>query len=156
MRTTLIFGVCLALGGCKKPPQKFNTTLQVERAQAFGATEQAPSILDIEFTYPDCPGKPEGLVRGDKAFGACAKSMKAGDKVPAEITFSYNADRQQYRSDITKVGDCERKPDPKDDATFELIHDCKDVMIHGVSMGVRCDKTRSAELVGKCPWFKRN
>jgi hypothetical protein len=54
-----------------------------------------------------------------------------------------------------KVGECARKVDPQDDATYEMLRSCEDVKIHGVPMGVHCDKTRSPELVAKCPWFYR-
>jgi hypothetical protein len=127
----------------------------MERVQALGSGEQGPSVLDVEFGYAACPGHPQAIVRGDRAFAACAKGLKVGDRVPAEITFVYNAERGQYRSDVTKVAGCERKPDAKDDATYDLIRSCGDVTVHGLPMGVHCDKTRSPELVAKCPWFFR-
>jgi len=68
---------------------------------------------------------------------------------------SYQSDRGVYRADLTRLGDCTLKQDPKDDANYEMVQTCSDIVATGAVVGVRCDRTRSKELVVKCPWLRR-
>lgn len=54
-----------------------------------------------------------------------------------------------------KFGDCPVKIDATDEANWEVVQVCKDLMVSGVAAGVHCDRTRNKELTDKCPWFKR-
>ena len=36
-----------------------------------------------------------------------------------------------------------------------MVNTCVDVVTTGAVVGVRCDRTRSKELVDKCPWLRR-
>jgi poly(hydroxyalkanoate) depolymerase family esterase len=80
---------------------------------------------------------------------------KAGDKVAVDLLASYNSEKGSYRVVVTKLGDCEVKQDPKDEANYEIVETCTDVKASGAVVGVHCDRTRSKELVAKCPWLRR-
>lgn len=158
-RTTAAVASALLLlvsfvAACSKP-KHFTSTVEVVQTQVFGTDPGAPSVMDLELVFVDCPGKQRNIIRGDKTFAGCAKKYKKGEKVPVEILMSYRSERGEYRSEIVKVGDCERIVDPKDDASYEVVQKCSDVVINGAVTGVHCDKTRGDELVSKCPWFRR-
>lgn len=146
-------GLVVASVACSKP-QRFTTNVEITQTQSFG-TDDAPSVMDIHMTFTECPGVQQKVVRGDKKFGACAKKLKKGDKVPVEILVTYRSDRGEYRNEVVKVAGCERTPDPKDDASYETVQMCTDVVINGSVTGIHCDRSRSEALVAKCPWFKR-
>jgi hypothetical protein len=143
-----------AIPACNKP-QKYKSTVEITQTQPFGTDPKAPTVMDLEVVFVDCPGTQRKLLRGDKAFAACALKYKKGDKVPVDILVTYRSDRSEYRDEVVKVGDCVRTIDPKDDASFGVIQECKDVVINGSVSGVHCDRTRGPELVAKCPWFRR-
>ncbi|MBS2015562.1 MAG: hypothetical protein JST00_21930 [Deltaproteobacteria bacterium] len=138
---------------CSKP-QTFTSTVEITQTQVFG-TGDAPTVMDVHMVFTECPGIQVKVVRGDKKFASCAKKLKKGDKVPVEILLQYKSDRGEYRNEVVKVDGCERTPDPKDDASYETVQTCSDVVINGAVTGVHCDRTRSDALVAKCPWFKR-
>lgn len=150
---TLASGLVVASVACKRP-QTFTSTVEITQTQVFGA-DDAPSVMDVHMTFSECPGVQQKVVRGDKKFAACAKKLKKGDKVPVEILVTWRSDRGEYRNEVVKVAGCERTPDPKDDASYETVQMCTDVVINGAVTGIHCDRTRSEALVAKCPWFKR-
>jgi len=145
--------VVVAATACSKP-QTFTSTVEITQTQLFGS-DDAPSIMDVHMTFSDCPGTQQKVVRGDKAFAACAKKLKKGDKVPVEIVLQWKADRGEYRNEVVKVAGCARTPDPKDDASYETVQMCTDVVINGAVTGIRCERNRPEALVAKCPWFRR-
>ncbi len=63
--------------------------------------------------------------------------------------------RRVVRADKTFT-QCAIKPDPKEEANYELVQVCTDLQATGVTVGVHCDRTRPKELVAKCPWLRRN
>lgn len=141
--------------GCSKP-SRHETEVEVLQTELFGeADKAAPALMDLDLLFVECPGGPRKIIRGDTKFATCAKKYKKGDKIPAEILLTWRGDKGSYRSDVVKLGDCERRLDPKDDASYDQVQQCTDVVVNGVVTGVRCDRTRSDELVAKCPWFKR-
>lgn len=142
-----------SLGACSKPT-RYTSTVEVVQTQTFG-DQVAPAVIDLELVFVDCPGTQRKVIRGDRAFAACARKFAKGDKLPVEIVMTYRPDRGDYRNEIVKVADCERTVDPKDDASYESIQQCKDVVVNGVVTGVHCDRTRDGELIAKCPWFRR-
>lgn len=146
-------GLVVAASACSRP-QTFTSNVEITQTQIFG-TDDAPSIMDVHMTFSDCPGTQQKVVRGDKAFAACAKKLKKGDKVPVEIVLQWKADRGEYRNEVVKVAGCARTPDPKDDASYEVVQMCNDVVINGAVTGIHCDRNRSEALVAKCPWFRR-
>ena len=161
-RPALYFAGVLALSvlgaGCGEKPTKYTTTVEIVGVQRLGGHQDPkapPSMLDLELKYADCPGDARRVMRGDKTFSQCGQKFKKGDKVPAELVLSYSSEKGQYRSELVRLDDCEVKLDPKEEANYETVQDCKDLMASGAVVGVHCDRTRNAELVAKCPWLKR-
>lgn len=149
----LASAVALSPAACAKP-ESFTSTVTIEQTQLFGGAD-APVVMDVHMLFSECPGAQRKVVRGDKAFAACAKKYKTGDKVPVEILVTYRSERGDYRNEVVKLGDCARTVDPKDEASYEVVQDCRDVVVNGVVTGVHCDRTRNDALIAKCPWFRR-
>ena len=142
--------------GCKKKPMHHTTTVEVHQVQHYGNIAAGRiGTTDLELNFVNCPGTARQVVRASKAFTECAPNIKAGDRLEAEIVSSYNIERGSYRSEILRLGACSVKADPKDEANYETVQMCTDLEATGVTVGVRCDRTRSKELLAKCPWFRR-
>ena len=157
MRCRHSLGILAALmvaTGCEKPVN-YTTTVEVLQVQRFGQDKSQPGMMDLDLKFVECPGEARKIIRGDKNFTPCGQKFKKGDKISAEVVLSYSSDRGQYRSEIVKLDDCPLKLDPKEQANYEVVQDCKELLSSGVVVGVHCDRTRNAELVAKCPWFKR-
>jgi hypothetical protein len=154
-----VFAVSLFASGCGEKPQKFTTSVEIVQVQRLGGGSQdlkaPPGLLDIELKYVDCPGDARRVMRGDKTFSQCGAKFKKGDKVPADVVLTYSSERGQYRSELVRLDDCEVKLDPKEEANYETVQDCKDLVSSGAVVGVHCDRTRNQDLVAKCPWLKR-
>jgi hypothetical protein len=148
----------VALSGCKAGPKRYTSNVELMQVKAFGqqAAAGSPSFMDLELKFVDCPGNARRVIRGDKAFSACGKKLKAGDKVPAEVEVAYSAERGTYRDTIVKLADCEVKLDPKDEANYQMVENCSDLKASGMVVGVHCDRGRTKELVEACPWFRRD
>lgn len=136
---------------CEKP-KTYQTTMEVLQIQRFG---QGKGPMDLELKYADCPGDARRLVRLDKETAQCGKDFKSGDKLATEIVSTWNAERGSYRNNIVRLGACAVSLDPKEDANYETVQNCTDLKITGSIVGVHCDRTRSAELVDKCPFLRR-
>lgn len=150
--------VSLSIAACGEKPTKYTTTVEIIQVQRLGGGQDPkapPGMLDIELKYADCPGDARRVMRGDKTFSQCGAKFKKGDKVPAEIVLTYSTERSQYRSELVRLDDCEVKLDPKEEANYETVQDCKDLVSSGAVVGVHCDRTRNKDLVAKCPWLKR-
>jgi len=145
---------CFAGAGCDKPVH-YTTTVEVLQVQRMGQDKSAPGMTDLDLKFVECPGEARKVIRGDKTFGQCGVKFKKGDKIQAEVVLAYSSDRGQYRSEIVRLDDCPIKLDPKEDANYEVVQDCKDLVASGAVVGVHCDRTRNKELVAKCPWFRR-
>lgn len=151
----LLSGVLVLASGCDKPVT-YSTTVEVMQVQRFGQDPRTGAgITDLELKFIDCPGDARDIVRGDKTFGQCGVKFKKGDKIKADVVARYSAERGQYRSQIVRLDDCPVNLDPKEEANYEMVQDCKDLVVSGVTVGVHCDRTRNDELVAKCPWFRR-
>ncbi|MBX3185889.1 MAG: hypothetical protein KF819_02695 [Labilithrix sp.] len=153
------FVVALAAAGltsaaCAKPT-RHTSKVEIRQTELFGDESATPKLMDLDLLFVECPGAQRKIVRGDEKFASCAKKYKAGDTLTAEIQLTWRADRGSYRGDVVKVGDCERKIDPRDDASYDIVQTCTDVVVNGVVTGVRCDRGRTPDLVAKCPWFRR-
>ena len=146
----LLLGL-LGASGCNKP-KSYTTMMEVVQARRFG---QGSGMLDVELKYVDCPGDARRVMRGDKAFAACATNLKAGDKLRAEVVLKYSPDKGSYRSDLVRLGDCPVTLDTKDEANYELYQDCQDLVHSGAVVGVHCNRQRDANLLAKCPWLRR-
>jgi hypothetical protein len=155
LRTVLVLIVgSLCLAGCDKP-RHFTTTMEIVKAEPFKDDKGATSVIGLELRYAECPGDARRILRGDKKFAACAGALKSGDKLKAEFVSTWQPEKGTYRSDVVKLGDCDFKQDPKEEANYEMVNTCTDVVTTGAVVGTHCDRTRSKELVEKCPWLKR-
>lgn len=153
-RRALVITGCM-LFGCNTP-KSYDATVEIVQVQRFGSETKGPSVTDFELRFPDCPGEARRVVRADKKFSECIGKPKAGDKLAAKIKSSWSSERGAWRSELTKIGDCEIKVDPKDEANYETVQVCTDVMSTGATVGVHCDRSRPKALLDKCPWFRRN
>ncbi len=143
--------------GCRAKAQVYETKVEILSTRSMGGQhgKTAPSLIEFEMRFIDCPGEVKRVVRGDKALAECAGGLKVGEHVPASIDFKYDWERENYRGDLVKLGPCEVKLDPKEDANYETVQVCRDLKASGVVVGVHCDKKREGELVAKCPWLRR-
>ncbi|HVH40764.1 MAG TPA: hypothetical protein VM925_00420 [Labilithrix sp.] len=146
--------VFLSIAGCEKP-KHFTTTMEVLQIEPFKDEKGATTTVGLELRYAECPGDARRILRADKKFASCAGPLKSGDKIKAELVSTWQSDKGSYRSDVVKLGECTLKQDPKDEANYEMVNTCSDVVTTGAVVGIRCDRTRSKELVDKCPWLKR-
>lgn len=146
-----------ALVSCRSN-KTFKTTVELTRVYPLGRDPRAPTLMDVELRYSECPGDARKLVRGDKDFAKCAlDKLKTGMKnVSVEIVQSYNAERGNWRGDVVKIGDCAVKADSKDEANYERIEVCSELKMTGAAVGVHCDRKRAPALVEKCPWLRRD
>jgi hypothetical protein len=148
--------VCvLPLVSCKEKPKQFATTVEVMQVRTFGAAA-GPKLTDLDLKFAECPGNARQIMRAGREFSECGTKLKAGDKLKAEVLLTYNSERGTFRNEITRLGNCAVKLDPKDEANYQMVENCTDVKASGVVVGVHCDRTRSPELVAKCPWLRRN
>ena len=145
----------LLLAGCHRP-QDYVANVDVVGVEAFKDESGTPRMYAIELKYADCPGDARRFLRADTSFTKCADTLKPGAKSTASLTSTWSSDRQMYRSELTKLGECDLKQDPRDEANYESVQICSDLKASGFTIGVRCDRTRtSAELKSKCPWLSR-
>jgi hypothetical protein len=152
MRVSLL---ALALVACSGSAQTYTTNVEVVGVEAFKDETGTPRMYALELKYADCPADARRFIRADASFAKCADTLKPGTRAPADLVSTYSSERGTYRSDITRLGDCPLKQDPKDEANYETLQTCSDVKASGFTIGVRCDRTRSKELLAKCPWLRR-
>ena len=108
---------------------------------------------DVEMSFAKCPGDQRKTIRGDAAFSACVSKMKVGDKVPVTLDHGSEQDGIAHFR-VLRVGDCERKIDPNDEASFEIVQVCTKLEVNSVVVGFHCERKPSAELLAACPWFR--
>lgn len=149
LRPALLVTALVGLG-CGEAPRTYETKVRVLQAQRVGG-----ELLDLELKFSECPGDARRVVRADHAFVLCAGAIKAGDELPASLSHGWNAERGSYRAEFTKIGACVIKPDPTEEANYELVQVCTDLKATGATVGVHCDRTRPKELIAKCPWLRR-
>jgi len=179
LRDSVVLGLgfALPLFGCKAAPKKFTTTVEVMQVRTFGggqgqgqaggrsggqtggsagAPATGQKLTDLDLKFADCPGNARQILRAPRDFSDCGTKLKVGDKLKAEVVLTYNAERGVYRNEITKLGSCALKLDPKDEANYQMVENCSEVKATGVTVGVRCERGRTPALVEKCPWLRRN
>ena len=145
-------GCCLA--GCERA-QTYTTNVELVDIEYFGDAPGSAKQVNFELRYAECPGENRRILRGDQDLAACTKDLKEGAKVPIEILSKYSSERGGYRSEVTKLAGCPVKQDPKEEANYEMTALCTDVKATGAVVGVRCDRSRPAALVEKCPFLRR-
>ena len=138
---------------CSQKPQHFDTNVELARVEVVKTG--GGRWVDVELEYSDCPGEQREIFQADSAFADCLAKYKPGEKVPASIVWSQEADGH-FDSEVEKVGDCVRKRDALDERSYEVVHECQDILVNGVNVGFRCVRKPTPELLAKCPWFRRS
>jgi hypothetical protein len=151
----LVGCVVVALFGCKPKPQRFTTTVEVLQVRSFGGGT-GPKNTDLEVKYSECPADARQNMRLGKEFATCGEKLKAGDKLKADVVLSWNGERGVFRNEVVKLAACDVKLDPKDEANYQSVEACSEVKATGMTVGVRCNRGRSPELLEKCPWLRRD
>jgi hypothetical protein len=139
----------------RRAERRTNFDTNVELARVEVVKTGGGRWVDVELEYSDCPGEQREIFQADSAFADCLAKYKPGEKVPASIVWSQEADGH-FDSEVEKVGDCARKRDALDERSYEVVHECQDIVVNGVNVGFRCVRKPTQELLGKCPWFRRS
>jgi len=148
----------LILGGCRESEKLFNTQVEITRMDFVNFNEKnEPITVDIEISYHECPGNQFEVIRGDAEFAKCIinTGKKIGDKFLVDIQWKWNP-MGYYRWFIVKLDSCERKVDPLDEVSFDLVEECEDYKVYGNVVGFTCRRIPSGNLIKVCPWFRRN
>jgi hypothetical protein len=146
----------VATSACGQKPRTFDTKVEILRVRPISRDPKTNEVLtvDVEVSFLDCPGEQRKMSRGDKAFAACIMKHQPKEQVAAKLWYG-KVDDDHFGNQIVKLAECDRKPDPRDEASYEVIQDCEDIIVNGVNVGVHCDRKPSKELLAKCPWFKK-
>lgn len=154
MKAALVALTILALA-CSKKTKWYDTQVAITRVDAVRKDAQGKARdVDVEFTYPDCPGEQVEIIRGDAAFAQCLSKYKVGDKVPVRIEYHW-LEEGYWDWDIHEMGGCKRPPDPEDTASFDTVQECEPITVNGVEEGFVCNRLPQKALLAKCPWFGR-
>jgi hypothetical protein len=139
----------------RRAERRTNFDTNVELARVEVVKTGGGRWVDVELEYSDCPGEQREIFQADSAFADCLAKYKPGEKVPASIVWSQEADGH-FDSEVEKVGDCARKRDALDERSYEVVHECQDIVVNGVNVGFRCVRKPTQDLLCKCPWFRRS
>ena len=154
MRRLILVFLCM-LPSCKNKSQDYQTHVTLKGSEVVSWDDAGvPRIVEVTVEYPDCPGDQLETLQGNAEFTTCALKYKVGETLPASIEWG-PTDYGHYDSEITKLGECPRKRDPRDARSYEVVQVCSDVIINGVLAGFHCDRKPTKELLEKCPWFRR-
>lgn len=156
-RTLLGLLAALSLAGAACGPEEkwYTSEVEITRLDVVRRNEAGKALTtDVEVSYEQCPGTQTEVLRGGEAFGACVAKHKVGDRLQAKIRhamgpFGY------FESKIHRLGNCERPPDPNDEASFTVVRDCEDWTVAGTKSGFRCFYLDKHKLNEACPWFRR-
>jgi hypothetical protein len=159
LRAHVLAGASIALAVALLPAchrtTHYEATVEVTRIAPIRKDETGkPLTLDFEVAYTECPGTQMEVVRGGAEFAACVSKFKVGEKVKVAIDHEW-APEGVYKWVVRKVGDCERVPDPNDEASYALVRECDDWVVNGSRVGFQCKYSPEQNLVDKCPWFRR-
>lgn len=153
-RSLALFSVALlvTLAACEKS-KRYTTTVEILKIRRFGNNPKG-SVTEMELRYSDCPGEAHKVIRADRSFSACGTKLEKGKKVRAEVLHKYRPDRGSWRNDVVSIEGCEVKVDPNDAANYQHVQHCRPVVATGVEVGVHCDRSRTPEMLAKCPFLK--
>lgn len=155
MKVLILVLVPFLLSFCKEE-KIYTTTVEINRIEVVRFDEQKnPQVIDVEISYPNCPGNQIEIFRSNQEFANCVLSnYKKKDRVNAEIHWYWNT-LGHYQWDVTKLGDCIRWKDPADEFSYEMVEECEDFIVYGAKVGFVCRRIPTKELLKVCPWFKR-
>lgn len=152
LRATLAMLALAALPACD-PPLQATAQAKIVQVARFG-DDKAPTLTDVELTF-ECPADVRRLLRLDANESACGLAWKVGDTLPVELVSTRSGERGTYQSQVVRIGNCAVHPDPNDTANYELVQECRPLDISGATVGVTCDRRRSAALLKACPFLRR-
>jgi hypothetical protein len=140
---------------CNKEPRWFDTEVELTRLDIVRRDDKGrPITEDVEFSYFGCPGKQLEVIRGGTEFAQCMDRYKVGDKVPIKIERHWLKEGH-WDWTVHMMGICTRPPDDEDEASFDTVQECEDLVVHGAKVGFRCNRLPQKQLLQKCPWFGR-
>lgn len=142
---------------CKESEKFYETNVEITRKDVVVYDSDAkPLVMDLEINYRDCPGNQVEVIRGGKEFSNCINSTnrKLGDRIHIDIKWEWN-DLGYYKWTVIKVDSCERKIDPLDEVSFDLVEECEDYSVYGNLVGFLCKKIPTDKLIQTCPWFRK-
>jgi hypothetical protein len=144
--------VASACGG----PEWYDTEVEIMRIVPVQHGPDGTVLdIDVQLEYPHCPGTQHELIRGAAEFAGCMQRYQPGARVAAHIEY-YLTERNHHDWDIHRLGDCERLPDPDDEASFDTVEECEPTIVNGVEEGFLCNHIPHGELLRACPWFARH
>jgi len=139
---------------CSRAPRDYTSRIELLRVEPIRRDDAGNVLtLDVEMSFVDCPGEQRKTVRGPRDFAECMAKHKPGEKVPVTVRH-LQRDDGTWDFSVTDVAGCARKRDPNDEASFSVVQVCTDLVVHSATVGFRCDRRPSAELLTKCPWFR--
>ncbi len=155
MRLGVVLASALIAMGCHRP-KHYEANVEVTRLASVRKDPSSgkPQTVDLEVSYVDCPGAQSEVIRGGADFAACVGKYKVGDKVHVAIDHEWDPEGH-YTWTVRKIGDCERIPDPNDEASYAVVRECDDQLVNGVRVGFVCRYIPEKKLIDKCPWFRR-
>jgi hypothetical protein len=149
----------LLVAACGSEPTTYRANVEVVHVRPIRRDPATGAVLtvDVEISWFECPGEQRSTFRGDRDFAACIAAtsppVEPGMKVPVAVEHA-RGPGDDFRTQIHELAGCARHPDPQDEASYEVVQDCEDIVVNGVVVGVHCDRTRSADLLEACPWFR--
>ncbi len=151
-----ILVILTLFSSCRRGPLTFEPTIELNRLEVVSFDEAGkPLTMDVEITYPECPGDQIEILRGDKKFTDCIlENFKKQDRAKAKILWQWN-ELGYYDWEVNKIGQCERKVDRDDEVSYDMIEECEDYVVYGDNVGFRCKRIATADLIKVCPWFRR-
>lgn len=145
----------LALADCSRKTRWFDTQVEISRMDVVQRDAKGKALTkDVEFSYKDCPGVQVEVVRGGAEFAECMDRYKIGEKVAVKIEYHWDA-AGYWDWDIHAMGVCKRPPEYGDEASFDTVQECEDVVSNGAKVGFHCNRLPQKHLLQKCPWFGR-
>jgi hypothetical protein len=147
----------LLVAGCHAKPVTYKANVRLERFDVVSTDAKGqPERGDAELVWHECPGASREVIRGDAAWTACMLAKhKVGDVVAVTIDWHWN-DAGRYDWDITDTGGCARPPLAGDESSFDTVQECTELRRHGAVIGFSCNRLPQADLIQKCPWFRRH
>jgi len=150
----VLMSAAVLVAACHRS-KHYDATVEVTRSTPVRKDDTGKTLtLDLEYSFFECPGTQNEVIRGDVAFAACVGKYKVGEKIPVKIDHEW-ADEGHYTWVVRRIGDCPREPDPNDEASFGLVRECEDWTVNGTRVGFQCTYAPEKKLLEKCPWFGR-
>lgn len=152
---SVTLALAAALAGCH-PTERYESVGQLIQNDVIEVDDKGKALVqEVEFEYDACPGDQFQVVRGGAEFAECMKKHAVGDMISVGIVHFWD-ERGYYRWEVTRVGECDRPPQPEAEGSYEKSQECTDVKHYGQVVGFTCNRKPFARLVEICPWMARD